>query len=142
MLGVGRIASCSDDCSIKIYSSSDFSVEQQLKDSPILFIAQLSNGLLVSSSDTHISIWNIHPSYTNPILKFRPFVLDKIFQMLKLSNGTIALASDDREISIWNLTEVQDNQVMDLKLSNGKNIVRIIEIKNNKIVIGQKGMLS
>ena len=62
--------------------------------------------------------------------------------MLKLSNGTIALASDDREISIWNLTEVQDNQVMDLKLSNGKNIVRIIEIKNNKIAIGQKGMLS
>ena len=66
----------------------------------------------------------------------------QIIQMLKLSNGTIALASDDREISIWNLTEVQDNQVMDLKLSNGKNIVRIIEIKNNKIVIGQKGMLS
>ena len=102
------------------------------------YLLELLGTLLI----LELVIRNIHPSYTNPILKFRPFVLDKIFQMLKLSNGTIALASDDREISIWNLTEVQDNQVMDLKLSNGKNIVRIIEIKNNKIVIGQKGMLS
>lgn len=142
-LNDGRIASCSDDCSIKIYSSADFSVEQTIKDSyQIRFIAQLSNGLLVSSSDTYISLWNIHPSYTSPILTFTPFPLDKIIQMLKLSNGTIALASNNRKISIWNLTEAKDNQVMEIKLSNNKDIMKIIEIKNNRILIGQNGMLS
>ena len=95
----GRVASCSEDNTIRIYDPSndyhcDQVIERHSEDSEgILSICQLDDGTIVSCSDDHsimigdYTIKNAHDHY--------------IWKVITLPNNRIASCSVDMTIKIW-----------------------------------------
>ena len=92
----GRVASCSDDKTIRIYDpSNDYHCDQVIKrhSKGINSICQLDDGTIVSCSDDRtimIGDYTINNAHD-----------DSIFQVITLPNNRIASCSWDKTIKIW-----------------------------------------
>lgn len=131
----GRLASCSDDKTIKIFDLKSFKCELTLKGHSlgVEFITELDNGCLVSCSyDETIKIWEIKKSdyrcirtligHTGPVLK-----------IICLANLNLCSCSCDKTIKIWDHNSSYD--CSHTLHGHVENIGSIIELKNNEFIV-------
>lgn len=144
LLKDGRLASCSKDRSIRIFSiQNDYHCDAILKHqaTSILSISQLENGKLVGCcGDNSIKIWNINDNYS------RDFTISKahsskINTIISLSSNRMASCSEDGTIKMWS-TDTPYKLINTLQVEESK-IISIIQIKNKEYIVsaGSNGKL-
>lgn len=103
LLKDGKIASCSDDKTIKIYNPANkFKNEMTIKghSKAVYYVSQLDNGNLIScSADLTIKIWEIGKSY-KCIYTIEKAHTKDINEIIPLPNSIMASCSDDMTINI------------------------------------------
>lgn len=132
----GRIASCSDDSTIKIFNKETFKCELTLIGHlrGVRCINQLNNSKLISGAgDSSIKIWSItNDSYTceYTIEKAQQGLLNSL---IPLTNNRMASSCTEVSIKIWNsnppynLITVLDSQI--------KKATSLRQVKNKEILI-------
>ena len=132
----GRIASCSDDSTIKIFNKKTFKCELTLTGHRrgVRCINQLNNSKLISGSgDSSIKIWSItDDSYTceHTIEKAQNGLLNSL---IPLTNNRMASSCTETSIKIWNsnypynLIIILDSQI--------KKATSLTQVKNKEILI-------
>lgn len=104
LLKDGRLASCSDDETIKIYRKITFECDISLNghEGYIWYISQLENGNLIScSGDTTIKIWTVSENDGVCIATLKGH-MKSVTKVIPISTNLIASGSDDKTIKIWN----------------------------------------
>lgn len=99
-----RFASCSSDTTIKVYNSTSFSIDLNIigHQSPIFYLSQLDNGILVSSSeDRSARLWEISKHTYKCLHVITDPNLGQVFQMIPISDNRMASFADDNIIKIW-----------------------------------------
>ena len=143
-LNDGRIASCSDDGTINIYSSVDYSIEFTINvQKAVQSICQMNNGVIAALSENEITLWSSNYSKKETIFAFSPFDFISVTKMIKLQNGNLLTTSEENgEIKIWSFDEKNKNILEnELLLPSRSEIVTVIEINNNIIAISQDNSL-
>lgn len=132
-----KIATCSDDGVINIYSSEDYSIEKVIQvHKPLQSICQMNNEIIVACSDKEFSLFKGKKKLNRNSLE--PFNGEKITKMIKLENGNILFTSGKGQIKICNF-EKDKTSLIDLDLEN--EISNVIEIKKNVIALIQNKSL-
>ena len=137
LLSDGRLASCSDDKTIKIYNINnnyhcDITLEGHT--SYVRYISELDNNKLISCSDDRsIKIWSITQSSYQCDDTINNAHNDWINKVISLTNNRIASCSDDKTIKIWN----SNNPYNLIKTLNGHTnwVNSIIKLKDKDILI-------
>ena len=134
----GRLASCSGDKTIKVFSLENFSLEIIIggnKDS-IVYITVLTNGYLASSSDRPIiKIWEINRKHYQCIKTLRGHY-GSITKVIQISRERIASCSIDTTIRIWSSKfPYECNKIIETK----EWMKSIIELKNQKFLVSANG---
>ena len=137
LLSDGRLASCSDDKTIKIYNINnnyhcDITLEGHTSD--VMCISELDNNKLISCSDDRsIKIWSITQSSYQCDYTINNAHNDCIFKVIPLRNNRIASCSADRTIKIWNSNHPY-NLIKTLNGHTGR-VTSIIQLKDKDILI-------
>ena len=104
LLKDGRFASCSGDCSIKIFSHINYEIELNIKEhkNKIKYITQLKNENLISCSDDKtIKIFKIEKK-NYKIIQILLGHKSNIFKVIEIINKKILISSSsDKTIKIW-----------------------------------------
>ena len=125
-----RVASCSDDQTIRIFDpSNDYHCDQVINrhNGSIYSICQLDNGTIVSCSlDKSIMIgdYTIKNAHDNDILK-----------VITLPNNRIASCSDDNTIKIWKSDPPYSNTPIKVLTGHNNWVYSILYIKERDIMI-------
>ena len=131
-----RLASCSDDKTIKIWNLSDLAnrkerislLEKTLlgHESGVICLQYFNNDILLSGgSDNLVIVWDL----INYDIKYKlSGHSDWVYCLEMLSNNLFASGSFDSTIRIWNIDDIkQDCQILEGHLSNVKYLKRISE---------------
>ena len=125
-----RIASCSDDNTIRIYDPSNYYLCDQViqrHTKSILSICQLDDGTIVScSEDKSICIGehtipNAHSDYINKVIA--------------LPNNRIASCSADGTIKIWKSDKPYSDKPIIVLEGHSKSVTSLLYIKERKVTI-------
>lgn len=103
-LNDGRLASCSRDQTIKIYSSDNFELETTIQEDEgyqIQSIAQINSGIIISNNGNSLKLWKIDEKSPYCIFSIKPHT-QEISKMIKLKRSNISTCSQDGTIKIWN----------------------------------------
>ena len=129
LLSVGRVASCSDDCSIRIYiPSKDFHCEQVLWRYPygIYSICEADDGTIVSCTRETITIGE--NTLKNPHD-------NSIFKVISLPNNRIASCSLDNTIKIWKINKSYSKKPIRVLEGHGEWVTSLLYVKERDIMI-------
>ena len=122
-----KIASCSDDKTIKIFNpSNDYRFEQRQTDQCIKSFCQLEDGTIITCSKAgsiKIGEYVINNAHTDIINKIIP-----------LPEHRIASCSNDNEIKIWKTINYNDSPIKILKGHRG-SVTSLLYIKERNILI-------
>ena len=106
-----RFASCSSDSTIKVYNSTSFTIELNIigHHSPVYYLSQLENGILISSSeDRSARLWELAKTSYRCIHVIKDPNLGQVFQMIPISNNRLASFANDNIIKIWRSEALYD----------------------------------
>ena len=126
----GRVASCSNDKTIRIYNpSNDYNCDQVLqRHSNIIYsICELIDGTIVScSSDQSIMIgdYTINNAHNDIIRK-----------IITLPNNRIATCSDDKTIKIWKSNKPYSDTPIKVLEGHSNYVTSLLYIKERDIMI-------
>lgn len=129
LLRDGRIASCSDDYSIKIHNISTYQCEATITvHSSIFYVSQLNDGCIVSAcSDNAIRVWKlIYDKYT--LVKRIPAHNDWVLKVNQISNDRMISCSNDFSVKIWMSKEPYE--LITTLQQHSSSINSVIELKN------------
>ena len=130
LLKDGRVASCSNDNTIRIYDPfNDYHCAQviQRHSNGIKSICQLDDGTIVSCSfDGSImlgdyTISNAHYSW--------------MFSVITLSNNRIASSSDDTTVKIWKSSPPYSQKPIKVLKGHSSNVTSLLYIKERNIMV-------
>lgn len=132
LLADRRLASCSDDKTIKIFNLINYQCELTLigHQKSVLYISELNTGALIScSSDSTIKIWEINKTQYKYIqtLKEHTGIVNKVIQ---ISLSRIGSCSDDKTVKIWD----QNYRCISTLPHNGE-VFSFIELKSKKFIV-------
>ena len=131
----GRLASCSEDCMIKVFNLKDYSCEIEIEahHKPVSYLTQLHNGLLASSSfDQTIKIWNISKNSLTLTATLEGHY-NHVNKVIQLNNGKLCSCGDDSRIKIWEGSEPY-SCIKTLKGHAG-SVRSIIQLRNQNILV-------
>lgn len=131
-----RFASSSSDSTIKVYNTTSFSIDLNIigHHSPIFYLSQLDNGLLVSSSeDRSARLWKITKTTYECIHIITDPNLGQVFQMIPISNNRMASFADDNIIKIWR-SEAPYNLIKMLK-EDKRDVIQIYYFKKRDYLL-------
>lgn len=134
-LNDGRLASCSKDQTIKIYSSDNYELETSIQEdegNQIQSIAEINNGIILSNTGKKLKLWKIDTKKPYCMFSIKPHLQD-ISKMLKLKSNNISTCSQDGTIKIWNFNVLPNEPLAIL----GKNSPSV-EFENENFVIMSK----
>ena len=122
-----KIASCSDDKTIKIFEpSNDYHFEQIQKTQCLKSFCQLEDGTIITcSKDGSITIGEYLINYAHN---------DTINKIIPLPEHRIASCSNDKSIKIWKTINYDDAPIKILKGHNG-SVTSLLYIKERNILI-------
>ena len=130
----GRVASCSDDKTIRIYNpSNDYHCDQVLQrhSTFISSICELIDGTIVScSNDKSIMIgdYTINNAHN-----------DRINKVITLPNNRIATCSDDQTIKIWKSNKPYSDTPIKVLEGHSDEVTSLLYIKERDIMISGSG---
>ena len=125
----GRVASCSDDKTIRIYDpSNDYHCDQVIKrhSEGIRSICQLDDGTIVSGSYQTIMIGD----YT-----IKNAHNDWIYQVITLPNNRIASCSYDKTIKIWKSNPPYSDTPIKVLREHSRLVTSLLYIKERDIML-------
>ena len=136
LLSDGRLASCSEDKTIKIYDiKNNYHCDITLEGHTdcVTYISQLYNNILISCSSHTIKIWSITQSSYQCDYTINNAHNDYIYKVIPLTNNRIASCSADKTIKIWNSNHPYNL----INTLNGHNnyVTSIIQLKDKDILI-------
>ena len=141
LLKDGRLASCSSEYSIKIFSLITYKCELSLSGhtNTVTYVSQLENGKLLSSSyDNSIKIWNLKGmefSCESTIQAHDHWVI----KIIPLTGNRMASCSKDKKIKIWKSDAPFD--LVSTLLGHTFWVNSIIQLKDQDILVsGSSGM--
>jgi WD40 repeat protein len=132
----GRLASASDDNSVRIWDTDDnFNCTDALSEhtSNVYTVTQLQNGKIASgSSDNTIRIWD--PQDNFKFLQALEGHTNNIYSLLQLKDGRLISGSGDKTIRVWN---TQDN-FKNIFTLNGltSGVKAIIQLRDGRMASG------
>jgi tetratricopeptide (TPR) repeat protein len=132
----GRIVSCSEDKTIKIWNLTDYSCEQTLTGHKrgVYSLVTLPDGRIASGSgDKTIKIWNIGSSTCEKTLRGHG---DSIVALILLADGRLASGSDDSSIKIWNLQNYSCERTLSFSSNEYRFVYSFIQLKDGRIMSG------
>ncbi|MCQ2818040.1 MAG: hypothetical protein MJ252_12310, partial [archaeon] len=135
LLKDGRLASCSDDKTIKIFNLINYKCDLTISvhSAAVYFISQLDNGKLIScSGDKTIKIGNI----SNNIYQCEATLVghrEWVVKVIPISKNRIVSCSYDKKIGVWN-SEPPYDLIIALNIHRGY-VNSIIQIKNEEILV-------
>jgi WD40 repeat protein len=134
-LSDGRLASGSDDSTIKIWNVESRACERTLSghNTIVRSVIQLLDGRLASGSwDKTIKIWNINSGTCERTLSGHSGGVQSVIQ---LSNGRLASGSWDATVKIWNI----NNGTCERTLSGHSEIVlSVIQLSDGRLASGSQ----
>ena len=133
LLSDNRIASSSDDSTIKIFNFNSLKCEYTLKghQSKVTFLSQLNNNFIIScSQDQSIKIWSLNSYKCEHTIENAHN--DSMKKVIPLSDNRIASCSWDSHIKIWNSYSYE--MIKDIE-AHDDNINSIIQLENKEILI-------
>ena len=137
LLSDGRLASCSEDSTIKIFDiDNNYHCDITIRGhtSIISYISQLKDSRIVSCSwDKSIRIWRVTKSTYKCEYIIENAHNDCILKVIPLSNNRIASCSNDKRIKIWN-SKYPYNLIKKLK-GHIDFVYSIIQLKDKEILI-------
>ena len=134
LLSDGRLASCSNDRTIKIFNMNNYHCDITIKghNNGVNYISELDNNKLISCSYKEIKIWSINQLSYQCDYTIHDAYSDYIGKVIQLTNSRIASCSKDNTVKIWNSNHPYNL----IKTLNGHFDVRsIIQLKDKDILI-------
>lgn len=133
LLSDGRLASCSNDNEIRIYSiidiiHCDFSIRYNSFD-----LCEIEKGKLLSCSYRSMEIFNIFPAKYETNFTFKDAHESQINQVIIITNNRIASCSNDTTIKIWN--NHYPYRLIKTLIGHTKEITSIMQLKEKEIII-------
>ena len=141
-LNDGRLASSSNDSSIKIYELNTFKCQITIKEhqDSVFYLTQLKNGNLVSSSeDSTIKIFKLLPNLKYNLIQTLNGHLSAVMKTIELSNLKLMSCSTDEKIKIWSKKKKNNLYECETTISDDEKIYSIIEIPNLNEFISSEG---
>ena len=135
LLRDGRLASCSHDKTIKVFSLQTFECELNIlaHSKSVTSISILDNGYLVSSSeDKTIKIWEINQKNFRLVQTITSHTF-WVYKVIQLTGSRMASCSQDETIKIFN-SEIPYNHIVSLN-GHTNDIYSLIELKNRKYIV-------
>ena len=133
----GRLASCSDEKTIKIFNiSNNYNCDMTIEGHTdgITFICQLNDNKIISSSyDKSIKIWNITQSTYQCDYTINDAHDGCVNKVIPLLNNRIASCSSDQTIKVWN-SKPPYNLIKSLN-GHSNYVISIIQLKHQDIII-------
>ena len=137
LLSDERLASCSEDKTIKIFNpKNNYHCDITLTghSSKVNNICQLPNGKLVScSNDKSIKIWKISESLFECEYTITNAHNQEIICIIPLTNDRMTSCSDDKTVKIWNSKDPYD--LIQTLIGHTRYITSIIQAKQKDIII-------
>ena len=141
LLNDGRVASCSEDKTIKIFDSKndyhcDITIEGHREG--VISICQLENAKIASCSiDKTIKLWTITEFTYQCDYTFEEAHQEQINKIISIPNNRIVSCSWDTNIKVWN----SNNPYNLIKTLNGhtNEVKSIIQLKDKDILISGSG---
>jgi WD40 repeat protein len=150
-LNDGRLASSSNDASIKIYELNTFKCQMTIKEhqDSVFYLTQLKNGNLVSSSeDSTIKIIRLISNKEYNVIQTLLGHSNAVMKTIELSNGKLMSCSTDEKIKIWSKKINDKNNYQynynlhyqcETTILDEEKIYSIIEIPNVNELITSEG---
>lgn len=130
----GRLASCSGDKTIKIFSLSSYQCDIVITGHgyDVLYISTLDNGNLISASrDRSIRIWGISEK-NYKCLKILSDLSNYPWKVLQLSNNRIGCCLNDGNLVIFDSTDYKKLKVLQ---KHSSYAFSLIELKSKKFLV-------
>ena len=135
LISDGRLASCSEDSTIKIYNRDNYNCDITITEHTdyVIYISHFEYNKIISCcADRTINIWSISQSSYQCDYTIKRAHYEWIYKVIPLTNYEIASCSADNTIRIWN----SRCPVRVALLKGHKNIVKsIIKLKNQNILV-------
>ena len=138
----GRLASSSNDSTIKIYDLNTFKCQITIKEhlDSVFYITQLKNGNLVSSSeDSTIKIFKLLPNSKYNLIQTLNGHLNAVMKTIELSNLKLMSCSTDEKIKIWSKGKKNNLYECETTILENEKIYSILEISNLNEFISSEG---
>ena len=131
-LNDGKIASCSNDKTIKFWDLNTYECTLSLSghEDSVFSVIQLNDGRIAScSKDCTIKIWEFRSNKrtTNLTLKGHSSHVNTIIQ---LNDGRIASCSKDKSLKFWDLST---NQCTGTIAAHSKDVLSLIQLRDGRI---------
>lgn len=130
-----RLASCSDDKTVKIFNLEDFTCEMTLEGHTdvVSYVGLLTNGCLISTSLDHsIKIWELK-DHDYKCLATLTKHNDAVWKACEISDERICSCSSDCSVMVWKNTAPYDD-IATLK-GHKSSVFSFIELKNKKYIL-------
>ena len=127
----GRLASSSNDSTIKIYDLNTFKCQITIKEhlDSVFYITQLKNGNLVSSSeDSTIKIFKLLPNSKYNLIQTLNGHLNAVMKTIELSNLKLMSCSTDEKIKIWSKGKKNNLYECETTILENEKIYLILKI--------------
>ena len=141
-LNDGRLASSSNDSTIKIYELNSFKCQITIKEhqDSVFYLTQLKNGNLVSSSeDSTIKIFKLLPNLKYNLIQTLNGHLSAVMKTIELSNLKLMSCSTDEKIKIWSKKKKNNLYECETTILDNEKIYSIIEIPKLNEFISSEG---
>jgi tetratricopeptide (TPR) repeat protein len=126
----GRLASASDDSTIKFWSTAGEMCFNSLSNqtSSVYSLIQLRTGALVTgSADTTIKLWDLNSTMCIATLSGHT---GGIWSLIQLSDGRMVSSSTDSKIKVWSTT---NNTCMATLLGHTNHVLAVVELNDKRL---------
>jgi WD40 repeat protein len=127
-----RLASCSNDCSIKIWKIDKDKCDINLdSDSCCMSIRELSNNFLAAGyMSKDVKIWDIGNKIVKSHLKYHTNYVSLIYE---IENGLLMTSSYEGVVKIWEFEGNEEKLKKSMRLHSG-NMTSVLKMKNGNFV--------
>ena len=127
----GRVATCSHDSYVKIFTADDFEVVMKVKahDNALMNLYQTKKGILLTSScDTTIKMWEVKEEDLNFIGVLKGHT-KWVMKAIEISDEVLASCSEDKTVKIWDINTKECIKTIEGFKGNCNNVHKMKNLK-------------
>ena len=136
----GRVATCSHDSYVKIFTADDFEVAMKVKahDNALMNLYQTTKGILLTSScDTTIKMWEVKEEDLNFIGVLKGHT-KWVMKAIEISDDVLASCSEDKTVKIWDINTKECTKTIEGFKGNCNNVHKMKNLNTLVVFSGDK----